>query len=155
MQLLTWEMQKGRYITARLDHGSDIVESITVLAEDLGISAGYFTAIGALASTEIGYYDQKTHEYKKRSVDEAVEILSCTGNISIKEGKPFVHAHAILSGANFQAFGGHLYSGKVFAAELQLFELLGSELAREHDQVTGLYLWTKQQLKDDEIEKMR
>jgi uncharacterized protein len=141
MQLLTWEMQQGRSITARLDHGSDILESIIALAEDLEIAMGYFSAIGALTSAEIGFYDQESHKYWRKSVEMPVELLSCTGNISIKDKKTFVHAHALMAGSDYQAFGGHLYSGEIFAAELQLSELLGKNLAREKDPVTGLYLW--------------
>ncbi len=37
--------------------------------------------------------------------------------------------------------GGHLLEGKVFAAEVHLVELVGKELVRKKDAITGLSLW--------------
>jgi predicted DNA-binding protein with PD1-like motif len=69
------------------------------------------------------------------------EIATCVGNISMKEGEPFVHAHAVLADRNGNAKGGHLLEGKVFAAEVHLFELVGEKIVRRNDGVTGLSLW--------------
>jgi hypothetical protein len=69
------------------------------------------------------------------------EVASCIGNISIKEGEPFVHAHAVLADQNGNTKAGHLIEGKVFAAEIHLTELIGEELVRKDDAVTGLSLW--------------
>jgi predicted DNA-binding protein with PD1-like motif len=69
------------------------------------------------------------------------EIASCVGNISMKDGIPFVHAHAVLADQNGNIKAGHLLEGKVFAAEVHLTELIGSKLVRKNDPVTGLSLW--------------
>ena len=63
------------------------------------------------------------------------------GNISIRDGRPFVHAHAALEDSEGNLIGGHLQSGIIFAAELLLTELKGSTLVRIHDPITDLYLW--------------
>lgn len=139
MQLRDYNL--GRSILARLDYDSEILESITSIAEKLSIDIGAFTAIGALKSAQLGYYDQDSHQYRSIEIDHPVEIASLTGNISIRDSRPFVHAHAVLADSAGKATAGHLQKGRIFAAELYLQELRGELLVRVHDPVTDLYLW--------------
>ena len=133
--------KQGRSLLIRLDHGSDMIEGMTEIAGSLEIVTGVFSAIGALSSAELGYYDQVKKEYVKVAVEEPAELVSCSGNISIRDGQPFVHAHAVLADRSGKVLGGHLMRGCVFAAEVYLQELLGSPLVRVHDPTTGLKLW--------------
>jgi uncharacterized protein len=132
---------QGRSLLIGLDHGADMIAQITELARDLEIETAVFSAIGAFSSAELGCYDQVKHEYGKILVDEPVELVSCSGNITIRDGQPFVHAHAALADRDGKVLGGHLMNGTVFAAEVHLQELLGQPLRRVHDQTTGLKLW--------------
>ncbi|MHC1632105.1 MAG: PPC domain-containing DNA-binding protein [Methanotrichaceae archaeon] len=136
------ELERGRSILARLDFSAEIVESITSLAEKTDIKVGTFSAIGALQQAELGYYEQDSHQYKVMEVDGPVELVSCTGNISIRDGKPFVHPHASLANSDGNLRGGHLHSGTIFAAELYIQELKGEPFIRIHDPITDLYLWS-------------
>jgi predicted DNA-binding protein with PD1-like motif len=119
------------------------VDQISKLAVEEGIHTGMFSVLGALTQAEIAFYDQESHEYSKLPVDENTELVSCTGNVSIREGKPFVHAHVVLADSDGKTIGGHLLRGKIFAAELFFIELMGEPMAREIDQTTGLYLWSR------------
>jgi len=140
---LVHELRPGRCFLCGLDHGSEIVASITALAEALEVETGAVSAIGALQRAEIGYYDQVSHEYKTIEIDHSMEIASLTGNVSIRDGKPFLHAHATLANSEGNLLGGHLQSGTVFAAEVYLRELVGRPLVRRHDPTTDLYLWSE------------
>ncbi len=138
------EFKQGRIFFARLDHGADIISQITNLAEENGIETGALSAIGALSRGELGYYNQLSHEYSMISLEEPVELASCSGNISMRDGRPFVHAHAVLSDRTGRTWGGHLTSGTIFAAELYLQELSGLPMKRVPDSITGLNLWGKE-----------
>lgn len=140
--MLVRELKRGRSLLVRLDHGADLVDQISKLAVDEGILVGSFSALGALTQAEIAFYDQESHEYSELLVEENSEIVSCTGNVSIRDGKPFVHAHVVLAYSEGKTIGGHLLSGKIFAAELFLIELLGEPMVRKSDETTGLYLWS-------------
>jgi uncharacterized protein len=142
MGLLVRELERGRYLLVRLDHGADLVDQISRLAINEGINICTFSVLGALTQAEIAFYDQESHEYSKLLVEENTELVSCTGNVSIRDGMPFVHAHVVLADSDGKTMGGHLIHGRIFAAELFLIEFIGEPMVREKDQTTGLYLWS-------------
>jgi len=131
----------SRNFVVRAKHDSEIITFLNNVANKHGITTATFTLIGALKWAKLGFYDQDKHEYLETLLSTPQEIATCVGNISTKEGNPFVHAHAVLADRNGNTKGGHLLEGKVFAAEVHLFELVGEKIVRENDAVTGLYLW--------------
>jgi hypothetical protein len=136
-----FEYKLGKELIVRVEHDSDLIQSITELAKNKGIKTGTFTAIGALKRAKLAYYDQENHEYREIRIDSPHEIASCVGNISLKDGAPFVHAHAVLADEKGNTRAGHLSEGTVFAAEVHLRQLQGPRLERKYDEVTGLSLW--------------
>jgi len=135
------QFELGRNFLVRAEHDSDLVQFVTELAEKEGITVATFTAIGALKRAKLEFYDQEKHEYREIALDSPQEIASCVGNISVKDGRTFVHAHAVLADKNGNTKAGHLLEGVVFAAEVHLRELKGAKLERKYDKVTGLSLW--------------
>jgi len=134
--------ETGKVILDGLPHGSDLLEAITDLARKNGIKTGTVMAIGAVKRARIGFYDQTGREYRERDIVEPMEISSCLGNISMKDGEIFVHAHVTLADREGRVMGGHLCSGTiVFAAECRISELRGEYLDRGYDETTGLSLW--------------
>ena len=129
-----------KHLIVRVEHDSDLITFITSLAKSNGLKAGTFTAIGALKHAKIGFYDQEKHEYLEVRLSDPQEIASCIGNISIKKGVPFVHAHAVLADQKGDVKAGHLLEGKVFAAEVHIIEFPKNKLVRKNDETTGLFL---------------
>ena len=87
------------------------------------------------------FYYQKNHKYREMEIESPHEIVSCIGNVSLSEGKPFVHVHVVLADEKGNTRAGHLLQGTVFAAEVHVRQLEGLKLEREHDEATGLWLW--------------
>ena len=136
------QYQFGRAFLARLPHKSDLLEAVTGFCTDQGLNAGFLSAIGAVTRATIGFYDQEAKTYTTISLEEPLEIAHLAGNVSIKDGKPMVHAHAVLSRENGETMAGHLMSPTlVFAGEAFIVELGGEPLVREFDEPTGLTLW--------------
>ncbi len=131
----------GRVVIARLKYDSELVRSITELARERGIKNATFTVIGAVKRAKLGYYDQKRHEYRSFSLETPHELVSCIGNISLKEGETFAHLHGVFADEEGNTKAGHVIEATVFAAELYLQELVGPELVRKYDEITGLSLW--------------
>jgi predicted DNA-binding protein with PD1-like motif len=139
-----FEYGVSRELMVRLGHDTDLVQSIVHLASSRGIKAASFTAIGALKRARIGYYDQGGHQYREIEVNSPSEMISCLGNVSLKEGEFFVHAHVVLGDAKGNVKAGHLFEGIVYAAEVHLCQVEGARLERKYDEVTGLSLWKRE-----------
>jgi predicted DNA-binding protein with PD1-like motif len=135
------EFDLKRNLLIRAKHNSELVRFITELAENREITTAAFTVIGAVKRAKLGFYDQEKHEYHEIIVDSPHEIASCIGNVSSKNGKAFVHAHAVLADESGKTEAGHILEATVFAAEIYLRELKGKKLERVYDEETGLYLW--------------
>ena len=135
----------GRIFVGRLEHGDDLLGEITSLCAKNKISSGFISLIGAVENVRLGYYDQIKKAYTGCvELKRKLEIASCSGNISIKDGEIFVHAHIVLADLKGKAYGGHVMPGtRVFAAEYFIFELLGKKLHRVKDPSTGLPLWSR------------
>jgi hypothetical protein len=136
------EAKEGRSFIFRLEHGKGLLEQVKDVAERLGIRAGVFHAIGAVMKARLRYYDQEEKRYREIELNRPLELVSCLGNISTYEGEVFVHSHAALADEKGTVYGGHLAEGTiVFAGELYVKELVGIELRRKYDEVTGLNLF--------------
>ena len=135
-------VSKKSVYMGRLPHGGDLLEELTNICRDQNIQSGRVEAIGAVEKACIGYYDQKKWEYQFHTLDQAMEILKLSGNISLKDGAPMVHAHIILADDQGRAFGGHLAPGTViFACECIIEAFDSSAFNRVYDEETGLPLW--------------
>lgn len=136
-----------RTFIGSIPSGSDLYEALTKIITEEDIRTGNITAIGAVTNAIIGYFDQNKKEYLKIELNSGYEILSCIGNVSVREGKPFVHAHITLSDKEGKVFGGHLMPGtKVFACEVFIDEYTGEDLVRERDKDVDLFLWKNRNL---------
>ena len=98
--------------------------------------------IGAVRNLAYGFYDQETREYAALAHDGELEIASAMGNVSMKDGEPFVHLHVVCTGPDGRAIGGHLMPGtEVFVAEVLFQTFRGEGPVRERDEATGLAMW--------------
>jgi len=135
-------VQSKALFMGKLKHGSDLLEEITEFCIQKDIRLGRINAIGAVQKACVGFYNQTTREYQFINIDQALEITSLMGNVSIKDGRPMVHAHITLADEKGNCFGGHLASGTIiFACELILEVFDGPVFNRGYDEVTGLPLW--------------
>jgi len=137
-----WEAKAGRAFVGRLETGGDLVEEIERYCAEQGILAAQVTVVGAMRRVRYAYRDQPGHRYLELSSDTHHELAGFAGNVSEKDGRPFLHAHATFSDADGVTVGGHLVRGcEVFVAEVMIRELADVSLVRVHDEETGLALW--------------
>jgi uncharacterized protein len=128
----------------RLEYGVDIIEALEAYCASEKITCAWINLLGAVSQAKLAFYTQDTHEYRTHVFSGDYEILNGTGNISIKEGKPFAHIHLTLGDSDYKTIGGHLMKGEscVFACEFSLWVLEGGSLLRGlPDAQTGLALW--------------
>lgn len=138
------QFEQGRTFVCKLDYESDLLEELNKICLQENITAGSISLIGAVSSLKLGFYEQETQEYTTTTYayNEPMEIVSCSGNVSQKDGKPFCHVHLIAADRKGRCIGGHLVQGTaVFAGEAVIQEFLGEDLVREVDEQTRLSLW--------------
>lgn len=100
----------GNYLV-RLDLNEEITESLTHFLKNEGIQFGAIRGIGAARDVELGYLDMNTKQYLRKPIADELEILSLSGNITVKEGNPFLHMHGVFSDREFRVHGGHFFRG--------------------------------------------
>ena len=136
------EVRPKQTFIGKLNYDSDLLEELTAVCKEKGVSLGVVEAIGAVKKARLGYYDQGRREYQFFEIDKGLEITSLLGNISLRDGEPMVHAHVTLADSDGRCYGGHLASGTVvFAGEFLIRACEGPTYSRGHDEKTGLPLW--------------
>jgi predicted DNA-binding protein with PD1-like motif len=131
-----------RTFIGQFPHKADLLESLTAFVQKNEIHLGRILGIGATMRAVVAYYDQAARKYLTLEFKEGMEILSLSGNVSLRDEKPFVHAHIVLGDRDGKVIGGHLMPGtKLFACEVSIDEFEGDVLERGFDELTGLYLW--------------
>jgi len=137
-----WQAQGGRVFVGRLATGSDLVEEIQDFCAAQNIRAAWVSLVGAVTKATFGYYEQQEQRYIELTSELHHEISGFIGNISMRDGTPFLHAHATFAEREGGALGGHLLPGcTVFVGEVTIREMTGVDLTRTPDEVTGLALW--------------
>ena len=133
--------REGSRIFIRLELGDDVLESLTATAAEHGVTAGWLNGIGAASGVELGYYDLERKDYTKWKVTGDVEFASASGSVGLRDGKPFVHLHAVVSDRQCVTHGGHLFRATT-GATLEFVLLVGeAPIERTPDEAIGLYLW--------------
>src|SRR3989339_1684823 len=104
----------GQKLIIRLEKGDEIIESLTKLCAEHGVQSATVSGIGATDDVEIGFYDPKTEVYISRKFTaDNIEIVSLTGNITLRGGEPFPHIHILIANDDYQTYAGHLLSARI------------------------------------------
>ena len=100
------------------------------------------TVVGAVRTAAYAFYEQSQQRYVELASSDHHELAGFVGNISLRDGKPFLHAHCTLADEAGGTVSGHLLRGtEVFVAEVIITEWTDVSLVRAHDETTGLALW--------------
>lgn len=98
----------GDRYQVRIESGESVVESLTRLAEAEEMGYATLTGIGAVRRASLAYYNVDTREYETHDLEEQLEVVSLVGNVSLRDGNPFLHVHAALGRRDLTMVGGHL-----------------------------------------------
>lgn len=130
----------GETYIVRLDPDEEILTKLAVLAEKEQIRLAEVSGLGALKELRVCVFDTAEKVFYDSSYTEALELLSLSGTITEKEGKPYLHIHAAAGDGTGRAVGGHLKEAIVSAtAEIVVHVINGSVGRSFHDKI-GLNL---------------
>ncbi len=134
---MNWRKEGNRYLL-RLDVGDGIISTVKSFALARMLGSGDLHGIGGIENVVLGYYDLDARRYLKKELEGRYEMLSLVGNVAVIDNEPFVHAHAVVSGPDMIAMGGHLFEATVaVTAELYLWASKKT-VTRSRDERVGL-----------------
>jgi predicted DNA-binding protein with PD1-like motif len=94
--------------------GDELARGLSDFATDEKLSAASFKAVGGLSSVRLGWFNWESKKYEASvTLDEQLELLSLIGDVALKDGKPVVHAHAVVGKKDGSAHGGHLLEAHI------------------------------------------
>lgn len=127
-------------ITLRIDRGEEAMSSLLDLAVKEKV-CGSISAIGACDEFEVGLYRVEERKYISKKYKGDFEIVSCLGNLTVKDGKPYLHLHIACADENNNTFGGHLSYCKISGTFECVIEIIDGEVNRKVDDKTSLNIF--------------
>lgn len=133
-------VSENKYLL-RLVKKEELGESILRFCKKLKIKNAYVTAIGAVESPTLSYFDVRTKKFLEKTLDGDYELTSFIGNVAVFENEPLLHAHLNLSDKEMRAFGGHFVKAHVAASVEIVLDILDTKFTKSFSEEIGLKLW--------------
>ena len=130
--------QDGDTYIIYLEQNEPSMATLTQFCKDQSIINGQLSGIGAIKEIEVGAYDLALKEYVTKKFDEIWELTSYQGNVLLKDGEPFIHAHITISNHSLDVKGGHLFEAQVGGVGEFILRKINTDGKREFDPVIGL-----------------
>ena len=134
-------VKDGDIYVVSIDNHVEVVAALAAFCQEQGILAGEVTGIGAVNTATLRFLDPATKKYVDRTFEEQMEISSLVGNISEKDGKPYLHLHANFGRRDYTVIGGHLLCCTLNGACELIVRKFSCKVGRRFDDETGLNLY--------------
>jgi predicted DNA-binding protein with PD1-like motif len=122
-----------------LDRGDEVTSSLAQFVADEGLQGGSIKGIGGVTNVTLGFFDIWQKEYLRREFNDFYELAALVGDISLVDGKPFCHLHAVISDSEMNAFAGHLLSAEI-SVTCEITITPGQPVSRKLNTEIGLNL---------------
>jgi len=120
--------------------GDKVIAALLDFCRSEGIGYAFLSGLGAVSSVDLAYFNDGTREYEVHPISEQLEVIGLTGNITIKDGAPFAHVHAVFGDKSLSVRGGHVMEMTV-KPNLEIWLTRGTEeVVRLPDDESGLSL---------------
>jgi predicted DNA-binding protein with PD1-like motif len=139
VQLLSDGKQTQEYAVI-FSKGDEAFSGLLDFADKYRITSAHFTAIGALQSATLAWFDPQRKEFRKIPVNGQVEVLSMIGDIALYRGKPTVHTHLVVGLPDGTTRGGHVIEAHVFPTLEVMVTVDPNAMHKRLDAETGLAL---------------
>ena len=125
----------------RLDPGEEIVASLTRLVEEEKVELASVSALGAANDVTIGIFNTQEKQYYSQRYQGDYEIPALVGNVTRKDGAPYLHLHITIGNpVTGEVHAGHLSSATI-SATLELFlQVWDGQVGRTFSNTVGLNL---------------
>lgn len=132
---------KDKDIILSLANHSEIMSSLEAYCKGKDLKAGLISGIGAVNSATLRFFDPQTKKYVDKTFSEQMEIANLTVNISMLDGKVYLHLHVTLGRDDYSTIAGHLLSATVNGACELSIRKINKTLNRKFDPEIGLNVY--------------
>lgn len=119
----------------------ELGESIVNFCKKVEIKNAYVTAIGAVESPTLSYFDVQSKKFLEKTLNGDYELTSFIGNVAVFENAPLLHAHLTLSDKEMKVFGGHFVKASVAASIEIVLDVFDTKYSKSFNEEIGLKLW--------------
>ncbi len=97
-----------------LKAGSKIPDDILAIAKKERVVTARVEAIGGVEELRLAYFNRHARRYEEHDFKEFLEVTGILGNVTLKDGKPFLHIHGTFGRSDLSTLAGHVMTAKVF-----------------------------------------
>ena len=119
VKLVSTETTTKQYVVI-FSKGDEAYSGLLDFAEKYHVTSGHFTAIGALSSAIIAWFDPQKKLYRENPINEQVEVAAMLGDFALYQGKPAVHTHMVVGHRDGSTSGGHVIEA-IVSPTLEVF----------------------------------
>ena len=95
----------------QLEPHEELTRELKKFCDEKNIKNATVSAIGAINSVTLGFYNTQTQDYTEQSMHKGFELSSLYGHITTDEttNELSLHLHATICDKDFRTYGGHLF----------------------------------------------
>ena len=105
---MDWQQFGDTYIL-KLETHEELTRELKKFCIENGIKTATVSALGAVNSVALGFYNTQTQTYTEQSFHRSFELSSAIGTAETIDGELILHLHATISDKDFRTYGGHLF----------------------------------------------
>ncbi len=121
-----------------LKAGAKIPDDIIEIANRERIATASVEAIGGVEKLRLAYFNHDTKKYEEHDFEEFLEVTSLLGNVTVKDGKPFLHIHGNFGRRDLSVLAGHVVKATVFPLLEVVMAPTKNRALRRFDESLGL-----------------
>ena len=125
-------------IAIRLDKGDNVSSSLLSVASKEHITLASISGIGATDDFEVGVFDLEKSAYDHIRYSGNHEINSLAGNLTTKDGEPYLHLHITATGKDGKVVGGHLFDARISLTAEIFLQTANGKAERKFDSNLGI-----------------
>lgn len=120
--------------------GEEALKCIELLCEKENINAGVISGLGAADKITVGVYDLEKREFAPKEITAEMEICGLAGNVSRKDGNPYLHLHGSFADKDGRIYGGHVSEIHISVTAEIFIRVLPGTINRKQDAQTDIQI---------------
>ena len=132
----------GDSVVLRIQKGEELLETLCAVCKEERITLATVSGIGAVNDVTLGVFNSEKFQYESQQFTGDMEIASCTGNVTRKDGEIYLHLHMVVGNVT----KGFICAGQLNRAIISLtgefiLHVIDGEVGREYSPEVGLNLF--------------